>query len=197
LTLEPSITMKPDEMEKILRKNGILTADNKTDAKNRIFQTDTKEITMRSNEKLVKVVTPKTEAITMLKSTKNEKLGNMTIKSVSTDVAIALSSLDNKSLNQSDKLILTIATDTAMSGFGVSKNRLYVTGWGKMPVVIETGKFFAELKVDGNKKYTMYSLKMNGERIDEIPLEVKDGKLILDVDTTKHTAVFFEIVAKK
>ena len=197
LTLEPSLTMKPDEMEKILRKNGILSADNQTDAKNRIFQTDTKEITMRSKEKLVKVVTPKTEAITMLKSTKNEKLGNLTIKSVSTDVAIALSSLDNKPLDKSDKLILTIATDTAMSGFGVSKNRLYVTGWGKMPVIIETGKFFAELNVDPNKKFTMYSLKMNGERIEEIPLEVKNGKLILDVNTTKHTAVFFEIVAKK
>ena len=87
MSIEPSLTMKKEEMERILRKKGILSADNITNASNDVFQTDTKQITMRSQEKLVKVVTPKTEAITMLKSTKNEKLGNMTIKSASTDVA--------------------------------------------------------------------------------------------------------------
>ena len=66
-----------------------------------------------------------------------------------------------------------------------------------MPVLIETGKLSAELKLAPNKKYAVYSLKMNGERVEKIPCEVSaDGVMKLELDTAKHTAVFFEIVSE-
>ncbi len=197
LSIEPSVNFSGSKFAKVLREKGILSKDNITDPDKRIYQTDTGEITMRSNEYLVKVVTPKTEAVAMRATTKNEKLGNLTVKSMTANAAFALSSLDNKPLVESDRLVLTIATDTAMKGSGLSKNRLYVTGWGKMPVLIETGKFSAELKVDPSKKFVIYPLKLTGERMAKLPLENKNGILKLDVDTTKHTAVFFEIEAVK
>jgi len=63
-------------------------------------------------------------------------------------------------------------------------------------VLIETGKLSAELKLSPNKKFSVYSLKMNGERIEKIPAEVSGGVMKLELNTSKHTAIFFEIVAE-
>lgn len=52
------------------------------------------------------------------------------------------------------------------------------------------------MKLSPNKKYSLYSLKLNGERIDKIPFEFVDGTMKIEIDTSKNTAVFFEIVAE-
>ena len=152
---------------------------------------------MRSKENMMKVVSPKSEAIVMRSTLKNEKLGRLTVKSSTANAAIAVSAVDDKPIAESGRLVLTYNTDAVMKGFGVSKNRLFVTAWGGMPVLIETGKLSAELKLAPNKKYAVYSLKMNGERVEKIPCEVSaDGVMKLELDTAKHTAVFFEIVSE-
>ena len=184
------------EFAKKLKAKGILPKDNISNPSKGIYQSDTGEITMRAREKMMKVVTPKSEAIVMRSTLKNEKLGNLTVKSSTANAAVAVSSLDNKPIPDSDRLVLTYNTDAIMKDFGVSKNRLYVTSWGTMPVLIETGKLSAELKLSPDKKYSVYSLKMNGERVDKIPMDVVDGTMKIELDTSKHTAVFFEIVSE-
>lgn len=131
----------------------------------------------------------------MRASHKNERLGRLTVKSSTANAAIAVSALDNKPIADSDRLVLTYNTDAVMKNFGVSKNRLYVTAWGEMPVLIETGRLSAELKLSPNKKYSVYPLKLNGERLEKLPVENAGGTLKLYIDTSKHVAVFFEIVA--
>ena len=197
-----SMSISPDgkfdiaEFAKELKAKGILPKDNISDPANGVYQSDTGEVVMRSKDNMMKVVTPKSEAITMRSELKNEKLGRLTIKSSTANAAIAVSAVDNKPIAESDRLVLTYNTDAVMKDFGVSKNRLYVTAWGEMPVLIETGKLSAELRLSPNKKYSVYSLKMNGERVDKIPFETKDGVMKIELDTSKHVAVFFEIVAE-
>lgn len=197
-----TMSISPDEkfdinsFAKLLKDKGILSKDNISDPAKGIYQSDTGEIIMRSKDNMMKVVTPKSEAIVMRSTLKNEKLGNLTVKSSTANAAVAVSALDNKPIAESDRLVLTYNTDSIMDGFGVSKNRLYVTAWGGMPVLIETGRLSAELKLSPNKKYSLYSLKLNGERIDKIPFEFVDGTMKIEIDTSKNTAVFFEIVAE-
>ncbi len=196
LSISPDDQFDINAFAKELKAKGVLPKDNISDPSQGIYQSDTGEITMRSKENMMKVVTPKSEAIVMRSTLKNEKLGNLTVKSSTADAAVAVSSLDNKPISDSDRLVLTYNTDAIMKDFGVSKNRLYVTAWGSMPVLIETGKLSAELKLSPNKKYSVYSLKMNGERVDKIPMDVVDGVMKIELDTSKHTAVFFEIVSE-
>lgn len=196
-----TVSIAPDEkfdiasFAKRLRAEGVLPPDNITDPANGVYQSDTGEITLRVKDKLLKVSTPKTEAVVMRASHKNERLGRLTVKSSTANAAIAVSALDNKPIADSDRLVLTYNTDAVMKNFGVSKNRLYVTAWGEMPVLIETGRLSAELKLSPNKKYSVYPLKLNGERLEKLPVENAGGTLKLDIDTSKHVAVFFEIVA--
>ncbi len=179
-----------------LKKRSILPKGNISDPAKRIYQSDTGEITMRALDKSMEVVTPKSEAIIMRSSFKNKKLGKMTVKSASADATIALSTWDNKAIPDSDRLVLTCNTDAVMSNFGVSKNRLYVTAWGKMPVLLETGKFDIEIALSPKKEYCVWALKMNGERLREIETTRENGVLKLALDTSKYPAVFFEIQAK-
>ena len=197
----PSLKISPDapfntaKFAGELKAKGILPPDNISDPARGIYQSDTGEITLKTKERVMKVVTPKTEAIVMRSDTKGEKLGKLTVKSSSADAAIALSSLDGKPISESEHLVLTYNTDAIMSGFGVSKNRLYSTAWGTMPILIETGKLKLELKVDSNKSYSMWPLKLNGERMGKIDLKNEDGVLNIDLDSSNYPAIFFEIAA--
>lgn len=196
-----TVSLQPDgkfdiaSFAKRLRAAGVLPADNITDPANGVYQSDTGEITLRIKDNLLKVITPKTEAVVMRSTHKNERLDRLAVKSSTANAAIAVSALDNKPIAESDRLVLTYNTDAVMKNFGVSKRRIYVTDWGEMPVLIETGKLSAELKLSPNRKYSVYPLKLNGERLEKLPIENAGGTLKLDIDTSAHVAVFFEIVA--
>ena len=204
------------ETEEILRKKGILKKDNITDSDNGIFQTDTGEITMRVKEKLVKVVSPKTEAITLLPETKNEKLGRLTLVSTSVPSAFAVVSVDNKPIAQSKRMVVIFNTDNLMTDFKAAAGREILISKGRVPVLMQTGKVVAKLKVPTEKKslakrllgffkkqeapkqYALYALKINGERMQKLPLKIENGEFVLNIDTTgmKETTPFFELVAE-
>ncbi len=190
---------KPFNITKVtkeLKACAILPADNISDPKNGIYQSDTGQITMLAHEKTMKVVTPKSEAIIMRAEMKNQKLGKMTVKSSTADAAVALSAIDNKPIPEADRLVLTYNTDAIMSNFGVSKNRCYVTAWGEMPVLIETGKLELEIALSPAKKYRVWALKLNGERLREIETQIQNGVMQLSLDTANYPTVFFEIQAQ-
>lgn len=210
-TGEYSIT----ETESVLRQKGILDKKNVTDAKNGVFQSDTNEITMRVKEKLIKVVTPKTEAISLLPETKNEKLGNLTLESTSIPCAFAVVSVDNKPIANSEKMVVIFNTDNIMTDFQVTADREVLISRGKLPVLMQVGKVSAKLKLptkkvsmlekiksffkkSSEKQYALYALKVNGERMQKLPLEIKDGEILLNIDTTNmaETTPFFELVAE-
>ena len=207
---------KISETIDVLRQKGILHKDNITDSDNGVFQTDTGEITMRVKEKLVKVVTPKTEAITLFPKTKNEKLGRATLISTSVPSAFAVVSIDNKPISQSKRMVIVFNTDNIMTGFKTAIGREILFEAGELPILMQTGRLVAKLKLpeenhsiisrflgifkkqESPKQYNLYALKINGERMQKLPLKIENGELILDIDTSKmnETTPFFELVAE-
>ncbi len=207
---------KISDTEALLREKGVLRKDNITNSAKGIFQTDTGEITMRANEKVIKVVTDKTEAVALTPETKNEKLGRVTLKSTSVPAAFAVISVDNKPLSKSQRMVVIYNTDNIMTDFKVAKGREILISAGKLPVLMKVGKMAAIFDVPSQKKsilkrlvsifkkseqpktYSLYSLKITGERIEKLPLEIKDGKFEIKIDTTamKETTPFFELVAE-
>ena len=189
------------EFTKTLRERKILSADNISDPANGVFQTDTGEITMRSKEKLLKVVTPRTEAIAM-SANKGELLNNLNVLSTSVDGCIALSAIDGKSIAESSRLLLIYSTDAQNTGTVYApqgKNALKLLKNGLSPVRLKVGKLDALAKLLPNKKFVMYPLHSNGERREKIELERVDGAVKIALDTSKlknGPTVFFEIIAE-
>lgn len=185
----------------ILRERKILSDDNISDPANGVFQTDTGEITMRANEKLLKVVTPRTEAVAIT-ANKSEVLKYLKINSTSVDGCIALSSLDGKKISKSSHLLMIYTTEAQRIGTVYSapeKNFVTLVKNGRGPICLKVGKLDALAKLNPKKKFVMYPLHSNGERRERIELSRENDLIKIDLDTSKlqnGPTVFFEIVAE-
>ena len=83
-----------------LKVKGILSASNLSDPNAGVFQSDTGEITMRSKENLIKVVTPRTEGVS-LEANKAEALSFLSVEGSSVPAAIAVCAIDENALGSS------------------------------------------------------------------------------------------------
>lgn len=192
-------------MAKNLKDKGILAKDNISAPEKGVYQSDTKELTVDFNNSWVKVVTPKTEAVALKPETKNMPLDRLSVNSTSVPAAVAVVSVDNEPLDKSKRMVLVYNTDNASSGCELSLSRERLISTGSLPIIVRTGKLSAELKMPrkgffekllSSKKYSVYALKLNGERAEKIPFEISDGKMKIELDTSKlkEPAVFYEIV---
>ncbi|MBR7105363.1 MAG: hypothetical protein IKC88_00100, partial [Opitutales bacterium] len=190
---------------KLLKEKGILPQENISNPAECIYQTDTGEITTNFKEGWVKVSTPKTEAVVWKVGMKSTKLGKLNVISSSEPAAIALTSVDNKPLGKSKRMVLVYNTDNTSTGVELSPDKATLKTRGRLPILVKTGKFSVEIelpkrgffaKLTGDPKYTIYALKMNGERFEEVPFKIEDNKMKLDIDTGKlaEPALYYEIV---
>ena len=184
-----------------LKSRGILPKGNISDPANGVFQSDTGEIVLDFKRRLAKVITPKSEAVVFKPETKNEKLGALTVVSSDVAASVAAASMDGAKLADSSRIVLVYATDTVASGFKVSQSREALKFRGTQPILLRVGKLSAKLRLNprsDGKKFALHALKLNGERIAEIPLKHDGGEMIIDIDTSKlsEPAVFYELVAE-
>ena len=178
-----------------LKAKGILSADNRTDPKNEIYETDNKQIYMDSKNRLLQVNTTKSVGTTVNVGSKDLQVGTLTVKSANVNGAVALVSLDNIALEDSKKLILTFATDSVLKHEKYSDSRKQLLEFGKPPVLIAIGKIDVEIKTNG-KNFVVYPLKMNGERMAKIPSTLENGVLKVSIDNSKTPSLYFEIVCE-
>lgn len=184
-----------DDFVATLKDKGILDKSNISNPSELIFQSDTGEITMYGKKREMTVITPKSVVAIVNENSKLMQLGELTINSFNRKGTIGVVSIDNKPLAESSRMVLAIATDNVPSDVELSASRRKLGQWGKLPILIETGQLSATLKVS-DKKYTVYPLKISGERLDAIPIENSNGTLKLDIDTSKNPSMYFEIVAE-
>ena len=186
----------------LLREKKILSSENITDPAKEIYQSDTGEITLRLNERLAKVITPKSEAVSIKPETKNEKLGKLVVKSTSVAGTVAVVSVDgDKTLANSKRMVFIYSTDTTSTDFTTSISGEYLKFRGRQPIIVQYGKLSAELELpkDNAQNYKLYALALTGKRLEEIPTKIEDGKMYINLDTSKlkkEPSVFYEIVAE-
>lgn len=181
-----------------LKKQGILSDTNVSDPEKGVFQGDTGEITLRSKENLLKVVTPRTEGVS-LEADRAEKLSCLDIKGSSVPAAIASCSVDGKELATSSRIVLVYATEVANSGMELSEDRVTMRKLGDLPVLMRCGKLGATLKNSNATQMSLYALGMDGTRKEKLPLNAEKDTLKIKLDTASlknGPTTFFELVAE-
>jgi len=113
-------------------------------------------------------------------------------------------------------MVVIFNTDNIATNFKVSSNRTVLMGQGTAPVLMQTGKVSAAFKVPTEKKtfitriknlftgksetpnFSLYALKITGERMEKIPLKIRDGVMDIEIDTSKlkEFSPFFELVSE-
>ena len=202
-TVENSATV--DDLEaavRALRQRGVLSPENRTNPSKGIFQSDTGEILLDTNSggELL-VTTPRLEGA-VIKKNRPVKLAALKIESCSVPAAIAAISLDPvSSLAAAPRRLLVFSTNALNSEMiftDARQNRL--AELGHLPVLVQTGTLRLTLADTsaGPGRFRCFALKLNGDRAEEIPLSVKDGQLLLEINTSKLVksgpTPFFEIV---
>jgi len=184
-----------DTFVTFLKKKGILSPDNRTDDKQGLYESDTKQILLNSPEGTMQITTPLSEAV-VLKQDGSASLPVLRVKRTTVPATIALVSVDGRPLKKSRRLVLLYSTCAANSGMDLSGDRTILRKLGTLPVLLETGKLDAELNLDPTSPWKFYPLALDGTRRKEILLMQKGKKLAIHLNTAAlpdGPTVFFEL----
>jgi hypothetical protein len=181
-----------------LRTKGILTQNNQTDAKQKIYESETGEILLDASSKRLTVRSPKLAGICADKFEGPQKAGKMTVEKSTVSASITIASRDGKALEQSSRLLLVIATDARNSGESYEDaDGVVMRKFGSPPVLLRTGRFTVYIERDRKAPaLRAWALAMNGTRRDELPVTAVPGGIRLDVDTSALSCgatPFFEL----
>ena len=193
-----STTFSLDAAVRHMKKIGVLPAENVSLPSEGIFQSDTGEITMRTRENLLKVATPRSDAVTLEAAT-GERVGRMKVIQTSVPALVAACAVDGKELGRSKRIVLIYATDTANTGMELSPDRKTLVRLGEPPILMQAGKLEVKLINPNGAKMSLYALGLDGSRREKLPLKVRKKSLsiVLDTGTLKGGVTpFFELVAE-
>ena len=181
-----------------MKRKGILAESNISAPSKGIFQSDTGEIVMRAKENLMKVVTPRTEAVA-LENNKGETLQQLKVINTDVSALVAVSSMDGRVLADSKRIVLVYSTEIANTDMELSGDRVTLIKLGRLPVLMKTGRLCITLKNANPQNLSLYALGLNGVRMEKLPVKVNDRSeivIVLDTSTLKNGPTpFFEIVA--
>jgi len=168
-----------------LRDLKAIGESNRSDPAKGIFESDTGEIYLDTNAGLLAVNTPRLAGV-ILKKQGSYTAGALAVQTCDVPASVTIASLDaNATLKTGKRLLIVFGTDALNNNMKFRDDRREVLDQlGGKPVLLRTGKL--ELALDRGQtaqKATLYSLKLNGERMDQIPVAVEDGKLIITIDT--------------
>lgn len=180
-----------------LKRQGVLPRGNRTDPEKGLFESSTGELLLSFPETSLRVVTPRTEAVSMLPG----RCALGVLRHVSTDVpaAVALISRDGKPLTGSGSLVLLYSTDSANSDMELSPDRTTLVRRGELPALLKNGKFEVTLRrAPEAAPLRCFALRLDGGRSEELPLvREKDGTTLkIDTSALLEYTPFFELTTQ-
>lgn len=196
-TIENSAAGKLTDAIAKLRAKQLLSPGNPTDPKKKRFVADTEELDLDLAAERLKIITPKTEAVTLRPGDSALRLKLMTIHSINAGCAAALTSLDDLPLAESRHMMFVLNTTSVSDGMLLSADRRKLIAPGNFATPrMETARVSVSLKLpDGN--YLLYPLSLSGKRRAPLPVERRSGTVHFQLDTAQlpdGTTPFFELI---
>lgn len=179
-----------------LRASGVLPADNRTQDDGDVYQSDTGEIFLDANRKLMSVQTAKTEAYSF-DNTALPPAGKMLkIEQADVPALVSVSTLDDKSLADSRRMLIIVATNAVNTGDIFSPDRKTLDKAGRLPAQLQPIKLNMVLRNGAAGNIQLHALSLTGKRVESIPVEVSADGLRIQIDTSKLSSptTFFELV---
>ena len=171
-----------------LKKAGIISAHNQTNVQQGLFESDTGQILMDVNQRQFKVITPRTEAISLDTITAPVRLDKLTVLRASAPVLIAVSALDNLPVSTSQKLLVIVASDAINTGMTFEdEDRTTLKSLGRLPPQILKTQVELRLKRPDTDNFELHSLQLNGDLGDRLPIASDRQGLTLQIDNSQSS----------
>jgi hypothetical protein len=152
------------------------------------YISDTRQITLSAGNGKLTVDTPMSQAVVLCKPG-SIQTSQLHVKDSSTTVTIALSSLDDKPISQSTRMVLMHITDVLNTNMRFAdQHRRILTDWGDGPYVIKKATAKISIKLDHPDAVTVYAVDIAGNRLNKIASKVEDNQLTFTISTTSNKA---------
>ncbi|MHB1158221.1 MAG: hypothetical protein ACYC26_15460 [Phycisphaerales bacterium] len=183
-----------------LRRSGTLTTNNKTDVSAGIFQSDTGQLLLDRDKKLMTVVTPRSQGAVLARKDQTVVLDRLTLTSHDAPAAVLVSSLTDQPIEHGNRLLMLVATDALNTDMTFTDHtRTELVEIGRLPVLLRTAKLTISLQHDHPDQLTLWALAPNGTRTEQIPLKIQGDRVIAVIDTAtllSGPTPYFEWIAK-
>lgn len=181
-----------------LKKEGFLPKDNATDPAARVYESDTGQIKVEARDGIMTVAAPKTVGLAGPAET-SRALGPLTVTLKQAWASLWVSSLDDKPISDSERLLLVHLTDLKNTGERFRGQDMKVhEEWGAGPRLARAGSATLRLAHRDAKQYEVWRLDLTGKRVAQVPVTVMDGALEFAIATAgpKDATLYYEIAAK-
>jgi hypothetical protein len=180
-----------------LRTAGLLPTDNATDAAAGVYQSDTGELRLETQERRLRIITPDTEAVVFDQGLPLT-LSRLTVEASDGPALVAASALDGRPLGDTSRALVMLATDAQNSGMTFADaEQTTLVDLGQLPVLLRRARVTIRLAHNNPAGLTLYATALNGSRRESIPLEQIAGGIRFTLDTAalaNGPTTFFELV---
>ena len=165
------------------------------------FVSETGELRLDSGRGTLEVVTPSLAGAVFREAGTRELGDFITVRECSGNAALTVAAVDDRILPESRRLLVVFATDARNSRmtFRDAEEKI-LESHGELPVVVRSGKFSLRGESRNGSVPRAYALKLNGERMTELPIEWEEPHWTLTINTAElqpEIALFFEVVWEK
>jgi len=167
-----------------LREKEKLRKENRTNVENGLYENDTGEIFVDTQNGTITVDTPKTKAVAANSSLTDWYVGVLRIEHLSGAGLVAAVSLDNRSLDQSSKILLMLSGDvqnTRQKLDGDGTDRI-LRQWGAFPLLMKRRISKLSLPAGSFTLARLSTLSLNGDVLKQEDIPVISGRLHITLD---------------
>lgn len=162
-----------------LRRQGILTASNRTDASRGQYETENGQLFLDATNRILTLRTPRAEGVCDARFASPHRLGALTVQASSKPAGVAALSLDGKPLAESGRILLVYATDALNSGARFdNEERCVMRDRGASPVLMQCGQLSVSLKHARASALSVWALGFDGARRNRIAPETVSGDVL-------------------
>ena len=156
----------------------------------KILHSDTGEISIDGTAEIMVIDTPKTAGgfcgAGKSFATSDQRLS---VKLSESEGTVWLSSLDDKPLTDSARILVTHLTDLQNTGIHYAeKARKTLLDWGKLPHLVREGKAVITLKHSNPDKLKIWALSTGGKRLFELKTTAANGAISFTADVSENAA---------
>lgn len=175
-----------DVLNTSLRGAGILSPGNRSNATAGIYESDTGQLYLEIPKKRITVDTPLSQGAALAAVADSAVLSDWTFTNHGAPASLFAGSLDKKTFAASERMLLIAVGDALNTGATFdSEKREKIVELGTLPVLVRVldVEFTLKRTAASAKGLKLWALGFDGSRREEIPFEMKDGKLIARIRT--------------
>jgi hypothetical protein len=184
-----------------LKERRIVTPSNRTDPTQKVYQSDTGEITIDAPRDLLIIDTPHTAGgYAPAGQTIQAGKAGVEIKVDGTEATVWASALDHEPIRTSRRLLVTHLTDLQNTNIQYAEPaRQTLLDWGQMPHLVRAGRAELSITLNAPRRYRVWALGPEGQRLAELPTKVEGSALHFTADVAGDPAtgarMLYEVAA--